>query len=200
MKGLILSHEFGQIRTEKKGEQFLFCAADVCEVLELEKTESSLRKLDDDEKLMLKVYASGQNREMWFVTESGLYALIMRSNKPEARKFRKWITSEVLPSLRKYGVYSVDKKVMEKAEARYEKRAVAALLSEMRESLSETDVRLAAVQCRTDKWYVLDVLNGRREDAYMLVLLYARSTGNKLLRRDFYTGEGAERLLAEVRR
>lgn len=80
-------------------------AKDVCDVLEISDTTVALRKLDDDEKLTRKIYVSGQNRKMWLVNESGLYALIIRSNKPEAKTFRKWVTSEVLPSIRKKGYY-----------------------------------------------------------------------------------------------
>jgi prophage antirepressor-like protein len=82
-----------------------FVAKDVCDILNLEDTNKALLKLDDDEKLTRKIFGSGQNRKMWCVSESGLYALIMRSNQPEAKSFRKWVTSEVLPALRKQGHY-----------------------------------------------------------------------------------------------
>ena len=200
MTNLLAHPNFGEIRIEKQGEEFLFCVSDVCEALELTHTTNAIQSLDDDEKMNVKILHSSKMREMLFVTESGLYTLIIRSNKPEARRFRKWITSEVLPSLRKYGFYSTDRKAMEKAELRYEQRTVRKLLSEMKSGLSDTDIRLAAAQCRTDKYAVLDVLDGRRKDPYMLAVLYARSNGNKLLRRDFYTREGAERLLAELRK
>jgi len=104
----IVPFEYGshQIRSIEIENQSYFVAKDVCAVLGLEKAEVTLRKLDDDEKLMRKVYASGQNRDIWLVNESGIYTLIMRSNKPEAKAFRKWVTSEVLPALRKTGSYS----------------------------------------------------------------------------------------------
>tara|TARA_R110002012_G_scaffold94083_1_gene227961 strand:+ start:380 stop:1060 length:681 start_codon:yes stop_codon:yes gene_type:complete len=82
-----------------------FVAKDVCDILDMSDTEVALRKLDEDEKLTRKIYGSGQNRKMRCVSESGLYALIMRSNKPEAKNFRKWVTAEVLPALRKHGHY-----------------------------------------------------------------------------------------------
>ena len=85
----------------------LFVAKDVCEVLELSDVSMSVAKLDDDEKLVQKLFVSGQNRDMIIVNESGLYTLIMRSNKPEARSFRKWVTSEVLPSIRATGQYTM---------------------------------------------------------------------------------------------
>jgi len=85
----------------------LWVAKDVCEVLGYEDTKVALRKLDDDEKLKSKIYSSGQTREMTCINESGLYTLILRSNKPEAKVFKKWVTKEVLPAIRKSGSYSL---------------------------------------------------------------------------------------------
>ncbi len=84
-----------------------FIAKDVCDILELDNVTKALYPLDDDEKLTLPVVRSGQTREMNFVNESGLYSLIFQSRKPEAKKFKKWVTSEVLPSIRKTGGYNM---------------------------------------------------------------------------------------------
>lgn len=93
-------------------------AKDVCDVLELSRTNDALRKLDEDEKLMRIVSASGQRREMWLVNESGMYALIMRSNKPQAKAFRKWVTNEVLPQIRKTGRFTANRPGSNFIEAR----------------------------------------------------------------------------------
>lgn len=82
-----------------------FVAKDVCDVLELENVTRAVETLDDDELTLLKVRAGGQQREMNCVSESGLYALVFKSRKPEARAFRKWVTAEVLPALRRRGSY-----------------------------------------------------------------------------------------------
>ena len=95
------------VRTVMIGNMPWFVAKDVCEVLELSDVSMSVAKLDDDEKLVQKLFVSGQNRDMIIVNESGLYTLIMRSNKPEARSFRKWVSSEVLPSIRATGQYTM---------------------------------------------------------------------------------------------
>ena len=95
------------VRTVMIGNMPWFVAKDVCEVLELSDVSMSVAKLDDDEKLVQKLFVSGQNRDMIIVNESGLYTLIMRSNKPEAWSFRKWVTSEVLPSIRATGQYTM---------------------------------------------------------------------------------------------
>jgi prophage antirepressor-like protein len=85
----------------------LWVAKDVCEVLGLADTNKAVVKLDEDEKLMRKLFVAGQDREMICINESGLYTLILRSNKPEAKPFKKWVTHEVLPSIRKTGGYNM---------------------------------------------------------------------------------------------
>lgn len=85
-----------------------FVAKDVCAVLEIENHRDTLAKcLEDDEKGVETIYTLGGPQEMSVVNESGLYALIFRSRKPQARLFRRWVTSEVLPAIRKTGSYTV---------------------------------------------------------------------------------------------
>jgi len=97
------------IRVEVINNQAYFISKDVCDILGISNNRDVMTRLDEDEKLMSVVPTSGQNREMWFVNESGLYNLIFQSRKPEAKLFRKWVTGEVLPSLRKSGKYEVSK-------------------------------------------------------------------------------------------
>lgn len=80
-------------------------AKDVCEALEIERTDSALRSLDADEKGTHTVSTPGGPQEMATVTEAGLYALIGRSRKPAAKRFRRWLNHEVLPSIRRTGGY-----------------------------------------------------------------------------------------------
>ena len=89
----------------KDGEPW-FVAKDICGVLGLTNSRVAVGPLDEDEKGVSKVYTPSGEQEMCVINESGLYALVIRSNKPNARKFRKWITSEVLPSIRKTGKYA----------------------------------------------------------------------------------------------
>lgn len=96
------------IRMEEINNQAWFIAKDVCTALELSEVSNTVKRLDDDEKLTRTVFVSGQGREMWFINESGLYNLIFQSRKPEARSFRKWVTNEVLPSIRRTGAYGVE--------------------------------------------------------------------------------------------
>lgn len=97
------NEEFGEIRTVTVDGEPMFCLIDVCKALELSNSRIVADRLDEDERRKLDLPRQG---ETWFVTESGLYAVILRSDKPNAKKFRKWITAEVLPSIRKTGSYN----------------------------------------------------------------------------------------------
>ena len=84
-----------------------FVAKDSCDCLKITNVSQACQTLDEDEKGIYKVYTLGGSQDMMLISESGLYTLIMRSNKPEAKVFRKWVTSEVLPSIRKTGGYGI---------------------------------------------------------------------------------------------
>ena len=100
--------EFGAVRSMLIDGEPWFVAADVCKALELEKTNRALSRLDDDEKGAHSVSTPGGRQRMSIISESGLYSLILGSRKPEARAFKRWITHEVIPSIRKHGAYMTD--------------------------------------------------------------------------------------------
>lgn len=81
--------------------------ADVCKVLEIAQPHHAASRLDDDEKDRAIVTTLGGSQEMTIINESGLYSLILTSRKPAAKRFKKWVTSEVLPAIRKTGGYMV---------------------------------------------------------------------------------------------
>ena len=87
-----------------------FVAKDLCDVLEHSNSRMALERLDDDEKGVSNVYTLGGSQEMSIVSESGMYSLVLTSRKPQAKAFKKWITSKVLPSIRKTGVYQIEPK------------------------------------------------------------------------------------------
>ncbi|WP_312593934.1 BRO-N domain-containing protein [Comamonas terrigena] len=93
------------VRILMQGETAWFSAADVCAALGIKNHRDSLMHLDDDEKGVVSTDTLGGQQSINVVNESGLYALVLRSRKPEARKFAKWVTSEVLPSIRQTGSY-----------------------------------------------------------------------------------------------
>lgn len=87
-----------------------FVASDVCEALSIENNRNATSRLDDDEKGVRSMDTPSGKQEMTVINESGLYSLILGSRKPEAKKFKKWVTSEVLPAIRKTGRYEVTPK------------------------------------------------------------------------------------------
>lgn len=102
--------QFGDIRTAGTPETPLFCLADVCKALELQ-ASAVIRRLDDGVITSHPISDSlGRQQVANFVSEDGLYDVILDSRKPEAKVFRKWITSEVIPSIRKTGGYSLSKR------------------------------------------------------------------------------------------
>ena len=106
MNEITRMYKDNQLRVIDKNGDPWFVAKDVCEILELGNTSQAVSYLDDDEKgISINDTPSGR-QEMLIVSESGLYSLIFRSRKDEAKNFRRWVTHEVLPSIRKTGGYS----------------------------------------------------------------------------------------------
>lgn len=99
------NEKFGRIRTITKDGEPWFVLADVCRALEIRNSRMVAGRLDRDELMSVKLTSGGQRREMTVINESGLYAVIIRSDKPQAQSFRKWLTSEVIPTIRRTGGY-----------------------------------------------------------------------------------------------
>ena len=101
--------EFGKVRTmEINGEPY-FVGKDVSEILGYSDTNKAIAMhVDDEDKLNDKTASSLGQRGGWLINESGLYSLILSSKLPKAKEFKRWVTSEVLPSIRKHGAYAVD--------------------------------------------------------------------------------------------
>ena len=107
----VFNFEGNETRIVLKNGVPWWVVVDVCEVLNLSNPSEAIKALDDDEKNTLRISEGNRgNPNVSVINESGLYALIIRSNKPEAKKFRKWITSEVLPAIRKTGSYILKSK------------------------------------------------------------------------------------------
>lgn len=102
------NEEFGTIRTLVINNETWFVGKDIADVLEYTNTAKAIRDhIDDEDKLTERIVLSGQNREVIFINESGLYSLILSSKMSNAKKFKRWITSEVLPTIRKTGHYEM---------------------------------------------------------------------------------------------
>jgi anti-repressor protein len=92
--------------TDQNGDPW-FIAKDICDALGLTNPSQTLSYLDEDERSIITDEALRANGPVTIINESGLYSLILRSRKPEAKAFKKWVTSEVLPSIRRNGSYAV---------------------------------------------------------------------------------------------
>ena len=101
----VFNYNGNEVRTIQKDGEPWWVLKDVCEVLGLSSPHKVFDRLDEDEKGRNQIPTPGGEQEMTVINESGLYNVILRSDKPEAKPFRKWVTSEVLPSLRKHGAY-----------------------------------------------------------------------------------------------
>ena len=101
----IFSYQNNEVRTVEMGGEPWFVLKDVCNILGISKYRDTAARLDADERGSVEVDTLGGTQQVIAVNESGLYHVILRSDKPEAAPFRKWVTSEVLPSIRKHGAY-----------------------------------------------------------------------------------------------
>lgn len=109
----VFYYDGNDIRTVRHGDETLWVLKDVCNALGLSDTNKVAERLDSDELTRIKFVSGGQKREMYAVSESGLYNVILRSDKPEAKEFKRWVTHEVLPSIRKHGAYVTPAKLEE---------------------------------------------------------------------------------------
>ena len=109
----IFNYNGNEVRTIQKDGEPWWVLKDVCGILGISKYRDTASRLDEDERGSVRVDTPGGEQEMTVVNESGLYNVILRSDKPEAKPFRKWVTSEVLPSIRKHGAYMTPQKIEE---------------------------------------------------------------------------------------
>ena len=164
------SEEFGEVRTVVLNSEPMFCLVDVCKALDIKNATDVAKRLDDDERTRLNL---GRQGETNFVTESGLYAVILRSDKPNAKKFRKWITGEVLPSIRKTGSYGKPMTTAEKiqllAQGNEELSGRAEKVEDKIDSL-ENDMPLYGCEIDEIQKHVkrrgVDILGGKKSEAY----------------------------------
>ena len=119
------SSEFGNVRVVQVDGEPWFVAADVCRALEISNSRDAVARLDDDEKGVGSTDTLGGKQGMQIINEPGLYTLVLGSRKPEAKTFKRWVTHEVLPTIRKTGSYKTpkqssdrDKAMLKNAQAR----------------------------------------------------------------------------------
>jgi prophage antirepressor-like protein len=137
-----------------------FVAKDVCGILEIVNVADAVENLDDDEKGIGFVYTLGGQQQMITINEPGLYALIFRSNKPNAKTFRRWITHEVLPSLRKTGRYEISNAVL----SRVSEEVLSVVREGHRGIKTNARMKLLSIACQIAR---LDGLFHTRDEIYL---------------------------------
>lgn len=110
------SGQFGQIRAKLENGEPWFIAVDVCKALEIGNPTDAMRRLDTDERTLVSIEGASNGLPLNAVNEPGLYTLILGSRKPEAKAFKRWITHEVIPSIRKTGGYIAGQEGMSDAD------------------------------------------------------------------------------------
>lgn len=173
---VISSPEFGEIRSAVVDGTPLFVAKDICDALGISKYRDALTRLDEDERASISVDTLGGKQSMIAVNESGLYTLVFQSRKPEARAFRKWVTGEVLPNIRKHGVYMTPEVTM---SAKNLKRLRKQMLEQMRKYLIENDLRKCAKRFGTSSMAVHSILKGDFEHNDILAYLQDKAMENR---------------------
>lgn len=164
------NEEFGEVRTAVVNDEPMFCLIDICKALEMSNPTMVAQRLDDDERTKLDL---GRQGETNFITESGLYAVILRSDKPNAKKFRKWVTSEVLPTIRKTGSYNKPMSTTEKikllAQGNEELNERVEKVEDKLDSL-ENDMPLYGCEIEELKNHIsrraINILDGKNSEAY----------------------------------
>lgn len=173
-----------QVRTVMIENEPYFVVKDVCAILDISNHIDALSRLDDDEKGRSVIPTQFGAKETNLVNESGLYHLIFQSRKPEAKAFRKWVTAEVLPTLRRTGRYEV-KPTSTRQSVRYPKRGegitveVLNLLWLIGESLHQGDIKDIAFKLGVNRRTVSGVLKGERRSSVILRALYERARWNR---------------------
>jgi prophage antirepressor-like protein/mRNA-degrading endonuclease toxin of MazEF toxin-antitoxin module len=158
----VFSYQGNQVRTVLKDGESWFVAKDVCDILELTDGRKSIELLDDDERNIIPVMDSmGRMQDSYVVNEPGLYSLVLKSRKPEAKAFKRWITHDVIPQIRRTGSYSVQPM----SELEILKKSVDLLLEQQKE-IAAVKENLTTVNHRIDS---LDAINVEGDPQQRLV-------------------------------
>ena len=140
------NEEFGEIRTVVIENELWFVGKDVTEILGYQNASKALNDhVDKEDKLNNESLSSLGQRGGWFINESGLYSLILSSKLPKAKDFKRWVTSEVLPTIRKHGAYMTDEKAF---DVLHNAGGLAGLLQQAAEQLKQKDIQIERMKSK----------------------------------------------------
>lgn len=173
----VISHpELGQVRNLTIENEPWFVAKDLCDVLGLVNSRKTTAILGDDERRVSLIVTPSGKQEMTVVNESGLYNLIFQSRKPEAKQFRKWVTSEVLPAIRRQGFYVHPSAVLSKKETQMLQRL---MRENVKRYIVNEDIRRCARRLNQEEIAVERVLSGSIIDNDVMLDLQTRALSNQ---------------------
>jgi len=161
------------LRTVQMRDETWFVAKDVCDILQHTNHRMALAGLDEDEKGVSDVYTLGGTQSMTVVNEAGLYSLIFTSRLPKAKDFKRWITHEVLPSIRKTGTYSVQQPKSVEDLIIMQAQSV----KELRQQVQEVNIELQVHKHRIDSLDRIDVDGDGQQRLNKMIRKYAHQEG-----------------------
>nr|DAU48336.1 MAG TPA: hypothetical protein [Bacteriophage sp.] len=167
------NEEFGEVRTAVINGKPMFCLADICRVLEIKNVSDCKSRLRQKGIVTTDTLTNGGKQKMIFIDESNLYKTIFQSRKESAERFTKWVTSEVLPSIRKTGSYGVPKttggqiQLLAQGYTELEQK-----VNDIKDDVSELKENVPLYSCDIDeiqqhvKRRVVNILGGKQSEAY----------------------------------
>lgn len=161
----IFEYHSAEIRTVTKNGEPWFVAADVCAVLCIGNSRMATGRLDADEKGVSQIDTPGGRQDVTIINESGLYSLILRSDKPEAKQFKKWVTSIVLPTIRRTGGYTVAPSLSESPEMQLARAVLTAssMIEEKNRVIEDLTPRAAALSRLSEADGSLTITNAAKD-------------------------------------
>jgi prophage antirepressor-like protein len=156
----IFTYSGNQVRTIIKDGEVWFVAKDVCEILDISDARRAVQRLDEDERSLIPVTDSlGRKQETFIVNEPGLYTLILGSRKSEAKQFKRWITHEVIPTIRKTGGYVANEDMFIETYLKHADEQTKLLFRATLETVRKQNEQIAAMKPKADYF---DALVDRR--------------------------------------
>ena len=142
----LFNFEGNNVRTLKVDDEPRFVAKDVAKILGYSRTADAVRThVDPEDKGVGEIQTPGGKQKLQIINESGLYSLILSSKMPNAKRFKRWVTSEVLPAIRKHGAYMTDEKAFDVVN---NKNGLADLLQQAADQLKEKDIQIAKMKSK----------------------------------------------------
>lgn len=167
------NEEFGEIRTVAVNDEPMFCLADICKALELTQPSKVKERLNEKGVRSIPTLTKGGEQKLLYINESNLYKTIFQSRKESAERFTEWVTSEVLPSIRKTGSYGVPKttggqiQLLAQGYTELEQK-----VNDIKDDVSELKENVPLYSCDIDeiqqhvKRRVVNILGGKQSEAY----------------------------------